>query len=169
MQARIPVEWIPTCPNLKSVDVLQDYVFISGESGVILKKDENVSVDDHVHSSPLKLNNFPNPFNPNTTISFSISSEPGSVELRHGRQYEQNELIELNIYNVKGQKVKSFDYAFILRSSTTENAQDDRNGNYSVIWDGKDDNGNSVESGVYLYKLEVDGRTQAVKKMALLR
>ncbi|MCK5051954.1 MAG: T9SS type A sorting domain-containing protein [Candidatus Cloacimonetes bacterium] len=86
--------------------------------------------------------NFPNPFNPTTTIDFSIRSESK---------------IELTIYNIKGQKVR------IL-------AHDDfTKGSHSIIWKGNDESGESVSSGVYLYKLNVNGKTEGTKKMLLLK
>ncbi len=43
------------------------------------------------------------------------------------------------------------------------------NGIYSIIWNGEDDNNKLVSSGVYLYKLNVNGKTEAVKKCLLLK
>ena len=85
--------------------------------------------------------NYPNPFNPTTTISYSIPTD-GNVELI--------------VYNLRGQKVKT------LISGTQPI------GVYNVTWNGKDENDRSVSSGVYLYKLNSSGKT-AVKKMLLLK
>ena len=85
--------------------------------------------------------NYPNPFNPSTTISYSIPSD-GNVEL--------------TVYNIKGQKVKT------LINGTQPT------GVYNVTWNGKDDNDRSVSSGLYFYKLRSSGKT-AVKKMLLLK
>jgi len=90
----------------------------------------------------LSLLNYPNPFNPSTTISYSIHEESK---------------VELSIYNIKGQKIKS-----LLKDQITA-------GEHSIIWDGKDDAGKKVSSGVYLYKLNVNGKTEAVKKCLLLK
>ena len=87
------------------------------------------------------LSNYPNPFNPTTTIEFYFSS--GITE---------NTV--LVIYNLKGQKIRQF--------SITEDQ-------YSVVWNGQNDNGVEVSSGIYLYKLNVNGETQAVKKCLLLK
>jgi len=86
--------------------------------------------------------NYPNPFNPTTTISFSIIEDSN---------------IELSIYNIKGQKVKQ------LVSDQLSAGQ------HSVVWDGDDESGKLVSSGVYLYKLNVNGKTEAVKKCLLLK
>jgi hypothetical protein len=85
--------------------------------------------------------NYPNPFNPETTISFSVA-ESGSVEL--------------SVYNVKGQKVKT------LVSSNVEA------GSHQITWKGNDDRGNLVASGIYFYKLRT-GRYTSTKKMILMK
>jgi len=86
--------------------------------------------------------NFPNPFNPETKISFSIPEESKVV---------------LSVFNIKGQKVQS------LVNSDLEKGQ------HSVIWRGDDESGKSVSSGVYFYKLKVNGKTESVKKCLLLK
>ena len=88
------------------------------------------------------LTNYPNPFNPETTISYQIKN-PAKVEI--------------TVYNIKGQKVR-----------TLVNEKK-RNGLYKVIWNGKDNKNKTVASGVYLYKLNVNGKTVAVKKFLLLK
>ncbi|MFC1897956.1 T9SS type A sorting domain-containing protein [Candidatus Cloacimonadota bacterium] len=89
-----------------------------------------------------ELRNFPNPFNPETKISFSIPEESDA---------------ELLIYNIKGQKVKTF----LINSSTDEPIN-------SVVWNGEDDSGKSVSSGIYFYKLK-SGSFEKTKKMLLLK
>ncbi len=93
-------------------------------------------------SRNLQLSNYPNPFNPETTISFSI---PKDSE------------IELSVYNIKGQKVKS-----LIKESFVS-------GTNSIIWDGCNDSIKPVSSGIYLYKLIVNGKIEAVKKCLLLK
>jgi hypothetical protein len=90
------------------------------------------------------LSNYPNPFNPTTTISFSLTAKDA-----------KNAKIE--IYNIKGQKIK-----------TLVGEQLDV-GEHLVVWDGKDENNNPVSSGIYFYKLNVNGKTEAVKKCLLLK
>ena len=86
--------------------------------------------------------NYPNPFNPITTISFSI---PKKSE------------VNLNIYNVKGQKVKTL---------LTDNVEE---GDYTVIWNGDDESGKIVSSGIYFYNLIVNGKIEAVKKCLMIK
>jgi hypothetical protein len=86
-------------------------------------------------------NNYPNPFNPTTNIQFAVP--------RDGN-------ITLAIYNMLGQRVS-------LLAQGVHSA-----GNYTVTWNGKDDFGHSVGSGVYFYRLE-NGTTAITKKMLMLK
>jgi hypothetical protein len=91
------------------------------------------------------LDNHPNPFNPSTTINFSISKESN---------------VELTIFNIKGQKVKQL----VSNSANQFSA-----GQHSVVWNGTDENNQPVSSGVYFYKMKLDGKNEAVKKCLLLK
>ena len=94
--------------------------------------------------SPLRFDlnaNYPNPFNPSTTISFSV---PASGE------------VELAIFNLKGQRVKT-----LVSGELTK-------GQHSVVWNGLDNAGRSVASGVYLYKLR-SGTELKTRKMMLMK
>jgi hypothetical protein len=86
--------------------------------------------------------NSPNPFAGYTRISFAVPRGG-----KHG---------ELVIYNVKGQVVRTF---MTGRAAETEN---------SVVWDGTDDDGTRMASGVYFYRLSVDG-SSVLRKMVLLK
>ena len=85
--------------------------------------------------------NIPNPFNPSTTIRFSLP-EAGAVRLA--------------IYSTKGQLVRT------LVDGSTHAAY------HSVVWNGRDATGREVSSGVYLYRLTSAERT-LVRRMLLLR
>jgi len=87
------------------------------------------------------FSNFPNPFNPQTTVSFSI--------------FEKSK-VELNIYNIKGQMIK------------TLFQNDYPKGTYYTIWSGDNDFNRKVSSGIYMYKLKVNGRIVDVKKCLML-
>ena len=100
------------------------------------------STDDFMIDNNYLCNNFPNPFSPNTTISFSLKN---------------NSVVELSIYDIKGQKVKSI---------TSERYS---KGNHSVIWNGKNEQDKLVSSGIYFYKLNVNGKTESVKKCLILK
>ena len=97
------------------------------------------------------LQNSPNPFNPETTISFELKTE-------------NCENIELAIYNLKGQKVKDLTPSLCHPELVAGRGVR----KYRVSWNGRDDNHKPVASGVYFYKLQVDGK-QKTKKMLLLK
>jgi parallel beta-helix repeat protein len=92
-------------------------------------------------AEPIKAQNFPNPFNPSTTISFELA-KAGHVKL--------------DIFNVNG----------ALITTLADEAREA--GRHDVLWNGKDAKGLSVASGVYFYRLEAGGEVQS-KKMMLLR
>ncbi len=88
------------------------------------------------------ISNYPNPFNPETTIKYSLAEKSNAT---------------IDIYNIIGQKVKSFDKGTL------------KAGEHEVKWMGDNSNGKSVSSGMYFYKLNVDGKTKDIKKMMLLK
>ena len=90
--------------------------------------------------------NYPNPFNPVTTIRFKVEGQRSKVPIP----------TTLKVYNVLGQLVRT------LVDEPKER------GTYEVIWDGKDDEGKEVASGIYLYQLKV-GEFAECKKMVLLK
>jgi len=104
--------------------------------------EEQVGADNLIPSVTELKSNFPNPFNPETTISFGLKSDSQVL---------------LQIYNNKGQLIKT-----LVQKNISA-------GNHHIIWDGKDDKNNSVSSGIYLYKLNVNGKTEAVRKCLLLK
>ena len=85
--------------------------------------------------------NYPNPFNPSTIIRYELP---------------QTAAVRLDIYNVRGQKVRSL-------VNTHKKA-----GRYSVQWDARNDAGELVASGIYFYKIHA-GNFQKVKRMLLLK
>ena len=87
--------------------------------------------------------NFPNPFNPDTTIKYDLAESAD---------------ITLQIYNVLGQVVRT------LVVSEAQNA-----GRYQIRWNGMDDRGVPVSSGVYFYRISADGKFQNVRKLMLLK
>lgn len=86
--------------------------------------------------------NYPNPFNPSTTISYGVPM--------------QND-ISLTIYNILGQRVRG-----LLNKETV------MQGTHQVVWDGRDDYGKPVPSGLYLYKLDT-GEKVLQRKLLLLK
>jgi len=108
---------------------------------------EVVSVQEGQFSIPqYNLNNYPNPFNPETTIYFSIT--------------QNFDFVTLEIFNVKGQKVKTL-HPFPSGSC--------RIGTRYVVWKGTNENNQPVASGVYFFNLIINGNTVASKKCMLLK
>lgn len=115
----------------------------TGYDVYVLDGDIQVSTNDNqISIAYYELQNFPNPFNPSTTIKFSIQNDSN---------------VKLLIYNMKGQKIKTLANNEFIK------------GGHSVIWNGDNDFGKSVSSGIYLYKLIVNGKIEAVKKCLLLK
>ena len=88
-----------------------------------------------------KLSNYPNPFNPTTTIELTAKDAKNA---------------KIEIYNLKGQKVKTLLDCYMSP------------GRSEMIWNGRDDNGKRVSSGVYFYQLQTSSQ-KFIKKMILLR
>jgi hypothetical protein len=129
-----------------------DYVF---ETEIMITITSINSIDDNIDNATTQmcmLQNYPNPFNPSTTISFQINKEP-------------NEQIELKIYNLKGQIVKDIP----LNLFHFEPVEGREGKNYSIIWDGTDDTGKPVSSGIYFYSLNIDHKSVATKRMILIK
>ncbi|MCF7793989.1 MAG: right-handed parallel beta-helix repeat-containing protein [Candidatus Cloacimonetes bacterium] len=101
------------------------------------------------HNSSLTshLSNYPNPFNPSTTISFNIT--------------QTSSFATIEIYNLKGQKIKTFSHAELVEAYG-------KPASYSVVWNGTDQNNKPVSSGIYYAKLK-SGNVEANCKMLLLK
>lgn len=115
--------------ELISVYKLEDDIYVSAE-------------DPQIPKSIFDMSNYPNPFNPETTITFSIPNVC---------------IVDISIYNLKGQKVKQ-----LVDNNLSA-------GQYSIIWDGKDDYYNPVSSGIYFYKIKTDKYESTYRKMLLLK
>ena len=104
--------------------------------------------------------NYPNPFNPSTTIRYDIPVANGSDDPgRRGPEAvpeEEGVPVRLFIYDIRGRLVRRL-----------VNEEKDP-GRYQVHWDGRDDRGASVSSGVYLYRLQA-GDFVSTKKMVMVR
>ena len=100
-----------------------------------------IGVEDLLSVSNLCISNYPNPFNASTTIRYNIP---------------KNGDVRINIYNTKGQLVKT-----LIDEYKTK-------GNYQIVWNGKDGNGNSVSSSLYFLQI-TDVRNAQTHKMLLLK
>jgi len=102
---------------------------------------DSYNVNDPKLQDVFLAQNFPNPFNPSTTISFALLKDSE---------------ITISVYDVRGRLIKT-----LLNQSMTK-------GSTTINWDGKDNVGNSVKGGVYFYILQTNGFYQT-KKMILLK
>ena len=115
--------------------------FLTKDGKTAILKGINISSEKDITYTDRLENNFPNPFNPVTTIEFSISRDSH---------------VDLCIYDVSGRLVKTLIDGFKKMD------------NYSIKWNGRDNRGRSVASGVYFYRLKTENFTKS-RKMVLLR
>ncbi len=138
------IESYSGCREVREMLLIDDYLLTgNNRSGFaiitldgLLESNENEIIPNFFN-----LKNYPNPFNPTTRISFSLQS---------------NTEVELTIYNIKGQKIKTltqYEYA---------------KGSHSIIWNGDNETGKPVSSGIYLYKLKTKDN-QKTNRMLLLK
>ncbi|OPX27780.1 MAG: hypothetical protein B1H05_00335 [Candidatus Cloacimonas sp. 4484_140] len=100
-----------------------------------------VSVDEPHANEKALLKNSPNPFNESTEISFNIKNSA-------------HRNAEISIYNLQGKRVKTYDIIPDMNS---------------ITWNGTDENGQSLPSGVYLYTISLDDETMKTEKLLLLK
>ncbi len=136
--------------------VPQSYSFIDSDvtSGTWSYRLQQQDVDGKIHHSEIiEVNltiatkfalyqNYPNPFNSLTVIQYDLPTGENKVKL--------------TIYDLLGHKIR-----------TLMNKDDQTAGVYQITWDGRDDNGKAVATGVYFYKLHV-GQKYLIKKMVLI-
>jgi predicted outer membrane repeat protein len=89
-----------------------------------------------------KMSNYPNPFNPETTIAFYV---------------QQTGKVELAVYNVKGQKVST-----LINEELAAGEQ-------KIVWQGTDNEGHKVSSGIYFIRLNIDGQGGQWRKSVLMK
>ncbi len=111
----------------------------------LLATEHQVSVEEeyYVEANFISLNNYPNPFNPETTINFNLTEDVESLELR--------------IYNIRGQMVREL-----------IPAAPHKRGEFHIRWDGRDQLGREAGSGIYFCRL-VTPEIKRVDKMLLLK
>jgi hypothetical protein len=129
-----------TPDNLNGVTVITDQITENQNFTLVY----GVGADDNpvVLKSGI-IGNYPNPFNPTTTIRFSVAQSPSTVKIV--------------VYNLKGQKVKTL--------IDTELPA----GEHTIVWNGKDDQDKAVSSGMYFVDMDSNGRFTSVKKVILLK
>jgi len=116
-----------------------NYIHVTDNNGINDNSDLNASITI--------LNNFPNPFSNSTTISYNKTTN-------------LHEEVQICIYNIKGRLIKTLPITtsqIIYNQSLITN----------ISWNGKDESGKKVSSGIYFYKLNL--KNSHIKKMLLLR
>jgi len=98
------------------------------------------------------LTNSPNPFSSQTTISFNISNE----------KKQQNEQTIIEIFNIKGQKIKALECFNSFDAQATKSLS-------QIVWNGTDESNKPVNSGIYFYRLKSENFASPVRKMVLMR
>ncbi|MFN3135873.1 MAG: FlgD immunoglobulin-like domain containing protein, partial [Candidatus Kryptonium sp.] len=106
---------------------------------IVTRKTDVTEVGIPVVDIPKKFElyqNYPNPFNPSTSISFDLPEDA---------------FVTLKIYNIIGQEIRTIVNEF-------KNA-----GRYTVVWDGKDNDGKIMPSGIYFYRITAGNFSKTLK------
>ncbi len=147
------VDFIIWCPVRGETRKIDDYYVYNESLRRVVHSDIDISDnrdyyyvsfdEESVIDAPpaMALTHYPNPFNPETTISYTLDHE---------------DEVAVDIYNVRGQKVRT-----LVRGSQNE-------GSYQVTWSGDDSTGQPVASGVYFCRLK-SGEETLVRKMMLMK
>ncbi|HPM04723.1 MAG TPA: choice-of-anchor J domain-containing protein, partial [Candidatus Cloacimonas sp.] len=150
---QVPAAWTEYVFDLSAYDGQSIYLCIrnvSNDEFILFVDDFSIhsvggSVNNEDGVAPAVVTelkgNYPNPFNPETTISYSV---------------RENVPVSIEIFNVKGQKVKT-----LVNEAKAA-------GNHSIVWKGMDDNNRPVSSGVYFFKMSA-GKYSSTKKMIMMK
>lgn len=118
-------------------DFLNREIEITNNPGAYTDNEDLINI---IPAESYLAQNFPNPFNPSTTVRFGLK-EAGKVQL--------------SVYNNRGQLVRT-----LVNDHKAA-------GTYQIVWDGKDRNGRSASSGLYLIRLETPGLVQTCKALMI--
>ncbi len=124
------------CVSSQTFFMMIDDIMVMND-GATLGDDDQIIIPE---TTALR-GNYPNPFNPETTISFDLKA---------------NSAVTIDVYNIKGQRVNR-----IVEG-------DYKAGRHTIVWNGEDNNGSQVSSGVYFYKMQ-SGTYTKTKKMILMK
>ncbi|MFC2170742.1 FlgD immunoglobulin-like domain containing protein [Calditrichota bacterium] len=127
-----------------TIELANDYVFLPTRTNLDIFEIEENEIQQQISIVPTSFSqnqNFPNPFNPSTTISFSIP--------RDG-------FINISIYDISGRLVRTLSDGVLHR------------GSHQILWDGLDSDGKSVSSGTYFYAIKGNVES-AVRSMTLIK
>jgi DNA-binding transcriptional regulator YhcF (GntR family) len=102
---------------------------------------QNPSSENASATANIQAQSYPNPFNPETEIAYTLSSP---------------EIVQMQIYNIGGQVVRTFEMGYQTA------------GSYSVRWDGCNENGEPAASGIYFFRIDA-GQDNVTNRMVLLK
>lgn len=108
---------------------------------IYLQNLQALTNEPYVNTTLNSLNNYPNPFNPSTKLSFSLDKASD---------------VKLTVYNIKGQKVNDIFSGYL------------NSGKHEYVWNGTDQNGNNVSSGIYFTRIESSNGVY-VRKMMMIK
>ena len=130
---------ITTCVgnNISSV-----YILFNDTTGNFVEEPQGGIDPPDPHAPDVTLSFYPNPFENQATIEFSI---------------KERGFVELTIYDIKGRLVKEF---------TKQNME---GGTYNVVWNGKDDHNQQCSSGIYLMNMKLDEISKKAEKIIMLK
>jgi len=155
VRRRLPEGWISATVTqdgelvssaVVTIDAVKYVMFdaIPDSGDVVITKSDQTQIRHYnqiQNSTDIKLHNYPNPFNPSTTISFTLPKD---------------EMVKIKIYDLLGQEIRTLANEMMPPGSKR------------VIWDGRDQLGKLVPSGAYYYLLEA-GSCGKVKKMLVIK
>ena len=114
-----------------------------GYSKAVVNDDSRLAADEDVNTvEKFSVTNYPNPFNPETTIEFSLP---------------EKQTVTVDVYNIKGEKV-----------TRLLNNEEFESGKHTVKWNGTDSKNKAVGSGTYFYKVKTPTNSK-IRKMILLK
>ena len=137
---RLPVQL--TDDNIDSIKVM---VSTGVNNNVSMIRSKQTDIRNTIPRDWVLYQNYPNPFNPSTTIEFDVPEVANKIPR-----------VAVQIFNILGQKV-----------TTLERGIHDA-GRYSIRWDGRNENGVQVATGVYFYRL-LAGDYTSTKKMVMMK
>jgi hypothetical protein len=135
-------DWFDTVANGWQYHYLVSAVDASGNESAPVEPSFTTDVDDRIPTKSALHQNVPNPFNPSTTISYDVAAPGGRVQL--------------HVFDVRGKEIR-----------TLVDAQQGP-GPRSAHWDGRDDRGQHVASGLYFYRLQI-GDATFTRKMTIVQ
>jgi len=114
-----------------------------------------VSVDDEeFFPTEFSLSAYPNPFNPSTTINYTIPNVTLNTSSR-AESRDEGSRVQLTIYDILGNEI------------TALVNEEKPSGTYEVIWNGKNNSGNNVSSGIYFVRIQANQQFKNLKLMLL--